>query len=402
MRESKIVNALLYLILLISLLAYENHLYSYYTYTQAILFALLFLATAIILKNKAYMKEFTNNLKHNLVIIPLFIIMILSTLLSLLFFDYASFSSIFIVLLYIINTITLFLVLPIYFRNNQKFSDNFIRLYLILIIPIIIFGIILYFNNGFLGYSLEGNRSGSIYFDSNFFSIISALPCALIFRIKRKKSNKIALLLIFLLSLSGIIVSGSRGTMLSLVICLIYYIFIKYSNKNIIKKGLLVSIVIIAAIMFFKNIENIPFLRLDQGSHGRSEMIIYALNYLQGSPIFGYGFDSISSVLREAGFANSNTHNSLVDFAFRYGYIALIIYLIILLRAFFKSNSNKNKLHINLLLILLYVNMNTILYSFGGVGLPSMALTLCMGLACYEEGGKKGEKIKYYNTSLQR
>ena len=145
MKESKFVNILLYLILLISLLSYENHLYSYYTYTQAVLFALLLLATAIILKNKAYMKEFINNLKHNLIIISLFIIMILSTLLSLLFFDYASFSSIFIVLLYIINTITLFLVLPIYFRNNQKFSDNFIRLYLILIIPIIIFGIILYF-----------------------------------------------------------------------------------------------------------------------------------------------------------------------------------------------------------------------------------------------------------------
>lgn len=397
MKEDKNVNLLLYLILVIALFAYEVHLYTFYSYIQIILFSLLFLVMLLLMKNKAYKIEFLRNLKKNFSIFWLFSLMILSTLMALLFFDYASISTIAIVILYILNTITIFLALPIYFRNNPKFATRFIRLYTALIVPIIIFGIILYFRDGLFGYYLEGNRSGSIYFDSNFFAIISAIPCALIF--KQKIFSKPVSIFLAITSLSGILVSGSRGTMLSLVICMVYYIFIKFPNKKIIKKILLMSIIIIASIFFFKNLENISFLRLDQGSHGRSEMIVFALKELKKSPLFGYGFNAISTMLKNGGFSNSNTHNSLVDFAFRYGYPATFLYILLLFKAFIKSNTNKDKIYINLLLILLYVNMNTILYSFGGVGFPSMALTLCMGLACYEE--EKNEKtFKHYNSSV--
>lgn len=398
MRENKIINILIYLILIISIFAYENHLYKYYNYTQIVIFLLLFLVAILILRDKEYFLEFKFNLKRNRIILLLIFIMIMSTLLSLLFFNTSSLKIIFIVSLYATNILILFLVIPIYLKNNKFVVDNFIKLYLILITPIIIFGIILFFHDGILGYFLEGKRSGSIYFDSNFFALICALPCVIMFR--KNNYRKSMSIVIFILSFSGIIVSGSRGTMLSLVVCLVYYIFVKYQNKKILKKIFLMSIVIISAIVFLKNINNIPFLRLDQGSHGRSEMIAYTLTKLEESPLFGFGFDSISVVLKDGNFSNSNTHNSLVDFAFRYGYPALVLYIIIIIKAFIKSALNKDKMHINLLLILLYINMNTILYSFGGVGLPSIALTLCMGIACYEQGEMKNGKNKYYNTSL--
>lgn len=102
-------------------------------------------------------------------------------------------------------------------------------------------------------------------------------------------------------------------------------------------------------------------------------------------------YGDVGHVLKDGGFSVSTSHNFLADTAIRYGVITTVLELYIILKAAVISISKKNSTFICLLLISLLVNTNTILYSIGGVGFPSIMLTLSIGYALY---GDKHEEAQ--------
>ena len=129
-------------------------------------------------------------------------------------------------------------------------------------------------------------------------------------------------------------------------------------------------------------LDSINFFRTYQGTGGRSEMIEYAFQKIKESPLYGFGYGSTTSILKSGGFGNASTHNSLADYMLRFGIPCLIIYCIIIFEAYVMGASKKKKVYINLMTIFLFLNMNTILYSFGGVGFPSIMFTMFLGISC--------------------
>ena len=128
-------------------------------------------------------------------------------------------------------------------------------------------------------------------------------------------------------------------------------------------------------------------------------MIEFSIHKIQESPVFGFGYGSIVPLLRENGFNNASTHNSIVDFMLNYGLILTIVYLLIILKSFIIGLKMKSDVYVNLMLVFLFFNMNTILYSFGGVGFPSIMFTVFMGLTYYG-GYCEKYKIKYNNSGI--
>lgn len=378
-RKINIIEMMIYLIFIVSLFAYEIHLHTVYSYIQLLLFAMTLFTFLCCTKIKQYRVEFSKRFKNNMLINLLCLLMIICTLFCCLKFN-ISFKNILIVVLYIINIFFLFYYIPIYLRTNKEFTSKFTNFVIFTILMISIFGIILYFKNGLFGYYLEGGRSGSIYFDANYFALISTVPMFLIFN---KNCNKKIKILVFIISMISILCSGSRGTMLGIGCGIVYFMFIKFPSKNIIKKVFVISLCSILMYSFFIYLSNISFLRLDQGSHGRLEMFSYALELMKQSPFVGFGFDSISSALIDGGFLNTSTHNSLIDFAFRYGYPCLLLYCLFILKIVLITFKDKDNLCLDILLIIFLVNMNTILYSFGGVGIASILLTVYYGVIEY-------------------
>lgn len=379
MKNNKILNVLFYAIFLLSMIAYEIHLYSYYTYVQLSIFALNIIAFIIFLNNKTYFKEMKKNIKQNKIVILLCFFMMISTLISMVKFKNIQIYNIAIVLMFIINIILYFFSMPIYCKYNKKFENTLNNFIIIFITIISILGIIIVFRKNFLGYTLFFGRARSIYFDPNFFSVIAAIPCALIFRKNYKFKIKI---LVLTISLIAIFYSNSRGTMLSISACMIYYIFIKYPNKNILNKILIIICFFSTFLIFFNYLNKIDFFREEQGSNGRDKMIEYSINKIKDSPITGFGYGMIDDLLKNEGMENASTHNSLIDYMMIYGIPCLILFLVIIFKSFCMSFKEREKLYLNLLTILLFMNMNTILFSFGGVGFPSIILSLCIGMSC--------------------
>lgn len=380
MKVNSFVNSLIYLIFLISLLAYETHFHSTcYGYFQAVIIILTSIVFILLLKNENVKNQFGKELAKSEMLILYSIMTILSTLITLLLYSNNRFYTIFIVIMYAFSSFFYFLLLPIYLSYNNEIEKKLFKLIIFFVEIVSVFGILLYFKNGLLGYYLEGKRSGSIYFDPNFFSVVSAIALMLSMSID---FNKVTKIIIFIISILSIIVSGSRGTMLSLLICLLYFIFMN-NKKNILKK---IFIFIFSAIFFIGVIyflSKFGFWRMHQGTNGRVEMLIYAFNKIKESPLVGFGFDSVTFLLKKDGFVNTNTHNSLVDNLLRYGVPCTIVYIFIIVKSAWNGFFVQRKQWLNLLMIFLLVNMNTILYSFGGVGFVSMLLTFTLGRASY-------------------
>lgn len=381
MLENKYINFLVYIVIILSLFAYEIHIYEYYTYMQLILFCLVLFVFMLMLKKEFYKKEFLSSIKKHTSILVLSVGMVLATLFALINFYENEIYTIVIVLMYIVDIMFFAFMLPIYCKYNKKFEKKLFDMIILIILSLSMFGIILFFNNGLLGYYLEYSRSCSIYFDPNFFAVISVIPCALMLKKEYKKYS----IPILIISIIAVVVSGSRGTMLSLGIAIIYYLIFEFANRKIIKKIVCLILASFLFILFVSFLDSIDFFRAYQGTNGRMEMVSFALVKITESPIWGFGYGDISQILKSEGFNNASTHNSLTDFLLNYGIPCFIIYIFIIGKAFIIAiNKNENK-HISLLLILLFVNMNTILYSFGGVGFPSMLFTFCIGMLFYKE-----------------
>ena len=385
-RKKKLYNVICCLMLLVSLLSYEIHFYRFYSFFQIITLGLCVLILRIvIIYEKDIHKDICKMLKNNKIIIIMFFFMILNTMISYLR-EFSKITSLFNVIGMLVASITLFSVIPSLDNKYKNIKTNMFNIYHIFCAILIVLGIVIYFKKSFLGYTVIYGRASSIYYDSNFLAMVLAINIILL--TFNGKINKMIKWLMLLGSFILIIFTGSRGTLLGLVISFILYIFV-YSKYSLSKKILIGILSIIVIYFLIDYLYSINFFRLYQGSNGRNEMISYAYGMIKKSPIFGYGYSNVELYLLNNGFRNVSTHNSFVDFCFAFGIIPTFLFIMLIVKSIILGIKDKiNPAYIVSLTFMLF-NMNTILYNFGGVGISSLIFTLVLGFICMSAKEKR-------------
>lgn len=369
-------------VLIISLLSYEVHLYKYYTISQFLISSFLLLLMLIFFKyEKEYKIIFREQLKKYIVIMPMFIFMIVSTIVGLVAYGYNTPVSVVSVAAMVICSYSLFFIIPIICTKYPEIKETIFSIINIFCLFLIFIGIIIYFKGEFLSYTCVYGRAASIYTDPNFLAMVLTTNMFLNFR---KRTNFMLKLLIVILTIIMIVFTGSRGALVGIMITIVFYILI-FSKHHMVKKILISSILFVISMGLLNYLIEINFFRLYQGSNGRIEMIISTLGEIKKSPIIGYGYASIGKYLIELGYPNVSTHNSFVDFAYSFGIITTLMYISFLGKVIIKNLKDKNKINYMCTICFMIFNMNTILYNFGGVGISSLLFTLVLGFLNYSK-----------------
>lgn len=370
---------LLVVIFFISFFSYEINLYKYYSIFQFILSGLFIFLLLFVTKYESdVLCELKKNIGKNKWILILFYLMLLNTCVGV-FFGYTSLLAIVKVMMFFVSVLSIFFMLPSLLKKYDGLYNYIKNIIIFFCFILSIIAILIKFNGSFLCYSYSYRVSG-IYSDPNFFAMVLAVSFLLI--LNQINNNK-KLLILLLLNAYAIYVTGSRGTILGIVISLLVYI-IKVNKDKKIKQYFIIGIYVLMLFFAFNYLNSINFFRESQGSNGRLEMIISALDGLKKSPIFGYGYSGIENYLHLKGFNNASTHNSLIDYLFAYGLVPFVIYVYSYLKNLYLSYRYENNIEITILLIFMLFNMNTILYNLGGVGISSLLLTIFWGYSNYK------------------
>ena len=372
-------------VLILSLLSYEVHLYKYYTISQLFISSFLLLLMLVFLKyEKEYKNIFWEQINKYTIIVPMFIFMIVSTIVGLLAYGYNTPVSVVSVAAMFICSYCLFFIIPIICTKYPGIKETILNIINFFCLFLIAIGIIIYFKGEFLSYTNVYGRAASIYADPNFLAMVLTTNMFLNFR---KGTHFILKLSIVILSVVMIIFTGSRGTLVGIMITIVFYILI-FSKQRMIKKVFISVFLFAVSLSLLNYLVEIDFFRLYQGSNGRFEMIISALEAIKESPIIGYGYASIGKFLIALGYSNVSTHNSFVDFAYSFGIITSLMYIYFLGKVIIINIKDKNKINYMCTICYMIFNMNTILYNFGGVGISSLLFTLVLGLLNYSKDKK--------------
>lgn len=383
--NEKILNLICILIILISLSSYEIHLYKFYSVLQIIVLGLSIML--IFLTNKyegELVKSIQRKMNRNLLMIIMFFLMILNTIIANLHLLNNPLN-ILSVLGMFFTAISVYIYIPSIVKKYPNIKTNIFLTLNYFCVLLVIIGLFIYIKGNFLNYSLIYGRAASIYYDPNFLAMVLAIN--LILELLNERKHNIFKYILFFLSFVLIILTGSRGTLIGLIISLLSYIFI-FSNYKLVKKTLISILICIATYFLINYLTSVDFFRIYQGSNGRIEMISYIYKLFKQSPIFGYGYSNVGLYLVNAGFANVSTHNSFVDFLFAFGLIPTILFVILIFQNFIIAFKNKECPELVVSLVFIVFNMNTILYNFGGVGISSILFTLILGLI-NEKGSEK-------------
>lgn len=156
-----------------------------------------------------------------------------------------------------------------------------------------------------------------------------------------------ALIIIFL--------SGSRS---GLIAILIQFIFLFLTSKYSLKKGFIVSFVLLTLSLSLPIIEG--------GGWFENRAVIWQTALLTGleSPILGHGFGNIEHALHQTSITLNNmiqyqlvdsSHNIFLDFWVQGGFVGLFLFIVILIQAFKKLISQSKTLELTALIGLLTV-----------------------------------------------
>lgn len=379
----KILFALLCLIIFFSVMSCEKYVHdNMYTIMQCIIIAVTTLFFIIFYKLNSDIKETMKyNMKKNWYIIALFLLMIVSSCVTSVYGSYLK--GILYTIMFFFIMIVLGFVVPTFLHTFNKYNEKIIKYIVFLATILSIIAIYIYYVGNINIYSLVYGRAASILFDPNFFATFIAVGVIGAFCIKNKPyRNSVIIINIF-----AIILSGSRGALLSLAITLIAFLVIN-EGKVSFKMILIILSMAITIYIGIGYLENIGFFREYQGTNGRFEMIEYFIEKMKDRPIFGYGYSSAKSLLEENNFKNASSHNSLIDYIIGYGIPCGVLFVYVLFKSITKGLKKENKI-IFAINILLIVNSNTILYNIGGVGMCSTLWTIFLGMNIFERKNER-------------
>lgn len=394
------------LIIIISTMSYNVYVYyDYYKYFQIIISMLIIIMLCIFMKYETALKKRVNEIfTSQIYILLIFALMIFNTIAGFFLYRYNSLLSIINVLLIVFCSVLEFYVLPCICDKYTRLENKIINFLIIFCFFLSFFSLLIELNHGqFLGYKFVNVRNASIFYDPNFAAMI--FGAGFLLALKNKFKKKIVKIIMLVVIGIAIILTGSRGTLLSIVLALCIFLFI-YLKINPFKRLLLIIIFAFATYFGLRYLYLTDFFRVYQGSNNRIEMWMFTIKEIIRHPFIGYGYQSITKFLNINYFSNASTHNSFLDFAFAYGIPCLILYLYLIISILINALKNRNKSNEKYILVTIFfiINANTILYSFGGVGIGSLLFTFFLGMLNYKLKNKNKEmqnsENKYNCTSI--
>lgn len=192
-------------------------------------------------------------------------------------------------------------------------------------------------------------RSGAFSFESfhsNSYPMLAAAGIIIGFYIYKDKKYfdydllkiRYAAVLLFIISVLGIIAGTSSASNVSLVIAIILISSMRRSNLLTL---FLVIFSIVVVWYFWENYQtqiiDIVFpgksLESIKTGHGRTAMWQYYINGILEKPLFGYGFPTGEKEGFRYGFGLTNSsHNMLISVAINTGFVGLLLFLIFVLK----------------------------------------------------------------------
>lgn len=212
--------------------------------------------------------------------------------------------------------------------------------------------------------TVDGRRTMIVFgneIDPNILSAIMMI--ALIITVERalKKQNDRLLMAMAIFLLMGILLTGSRGGVISTAVGIIVYFFLSFKERKVRRKAILIALAVLIATMII-----IPFLpknligsrfawknllgleEYEMGAHNRWTIWSYALPLALNKPVLGYGcgnfFYAISSVYRKTA-----SHNLFVLLLIESGIVGLSLFVTGLWRIFRTVRKQKDHSTIALL-----------------------------------------------------
>lgn len=380
-KKEKLYSLLIFSAIFFSMVSYENHIfYKYYSKLQLLITGIIFVIFFIfMIYEDDLKKDMIKIINRNTGMVIMLFGMLISTILGYFLYGYNSAISIASVIGIIVSAITIFIIIPILCIKYPRIEKIILNFFVGFAFILAIFSILIRINhNHFLGYSLVNNRVASFYYDPNFLGMVLGSALLISIMKSQKSIHKIISIIVFGFA---IYLTGSRGTMLA--ICVAIFIFLIFFLKMKFWKKFIILMVIASMVMgLLYYLYNNDYFRTYQGSNSRAEMITFAFKHSFESPVFGFGYQAIGNYLNAHGFHNKSTHNSLMDFLFGYGYIETIIYLYFIFKILILSLKNGERTEYKYIfpLIFILINSNTILYSFGGIGISSFIFTFVLGM----------------------
>lgn len=188
-------------------------------------------------------------------------------------------------------------------------------------------------------------RTGGIFSNINSAGFICYISCAYTyFRFIEEKKKRFVLLMLFFVA--GIIITGSRASMLALAATFLFYnLRLKFTKKIIIL--FLLGIVVLSGTLFFFKDKILGVLRLDKGLSARDVLYNIGINIAKDHPYTGIGLGNLKDIgtiyieneevgnwlknmLIDIGIQSS--HNVFIETAAEIGVFGSIILILILLR----------------------------------------------------------------------
>ncbi len=187
-----------------------------------------------------------------------------------------------------------------------------------------------------------------------------------------------------IVSLLGILYSGTRGAILALIVTLlvylVYYLFIGENRRKKTYAGVFLGLLIVGGIAGYSVRENFRdssisivrrFANIGEGdATSESRLFVWknTLSYIQDRPLLGYGVENFAQAydnfydptyVQEDWF--DRTHNIYLDYAFSSGVVGLLIYLLIcgyILWNLFKESKQSSEARILFFMFVAYMIQN--------------------------------------------
>jgi O-antigen ligase len=235
--------------------------------------------------------------------------------------------------------------------------------------------IVIELNDGLLIYEEIFFRSASIFFDPNYFGVISAIGVIILFS-QKGLHNKF----FFFINILALYFSGSRSAMLGLIFVIVLYLLV-LSGSKISKRTKVIGTTVLSIFILIFSISG--FFRFEYGLSGRTGLWVKAIKYIKSSPLYGHGEGSLPRLLESEKISHTSFHNYFLDNAVMYGVPIIIviisIFLIILIKGFIHNVSPV----ILQVILLLFFNMFFITISLGGLGAISLIFSIFLGICNY-------------------
>ena len=163
--------------------------------------------------------------------------------------------------------------------------------------------------------------------------------------IKKPGNKKIMNIIIFSVLIALLMLSGSRGNILALIITMLYLI-IKIMKKRNIKTYFSILLILILAFLVLSNL-NLDFSVLLNSTTAEERTKIWTyyfnevFNYGPLRAVFGFGPGLLKRVATESIFQNYYAHSTIFDYFFTFGLSGLVIIGYMIIKALLNAFLNK-------------------------------------------------------------